>query len=298
MASVQGNRKIHMDLVIKAVIFPFNNILGIIRLGLVPTLIASGVIYAAYRAIGPIKWPTQSIGELGQLTQVLLPLSALLSFCSAIVGTLVAVGIHRLILHGERPAWTVIRIRKYELAYGAIVLTILAAAYALDAAGRFIFGFPKPGDLAVIASKLDAPGTRALIAAVAMIGGGLFLWIYVRLILVFPHAALTGEISARKAWAAMRGNFWRFVGASLLLGLISLPIHMVYLWGIHLPLIHWLEGGRVGIGNTSDPISTMLVFGLISIPVRGLVVSMFIALVSYVYKHLVQGSAFGSADVR
>lgn len=169
MASVQGNRKIPMDLAIKAVVFPFSNILGIIRLGLVPTLIASGVVYAAYRAIGPIEWPMQSLEELGQLTQVLLPLSVLLSFCSAIVGTLVAVGIHRLILHGERPAWTVIRIREYELAYG----TILAAGDALNVADGFIFPFPKPGDLAVIASKLDAPGAHALIAAVGMIGGGL-----------------------------------------------------------------------------------------------------------------------------
>ena len=295
MASVQGNRKIPMDLAIKAVVFPFSNILGIIRLGLVPTLIASGVIYAAYRVIGPIEWPMQSLEELGQRRQFLLPLSALLAVCFAIVGTLVAVGIHRLILHGERPAWTVIRIRKYELAYGAIVLTILAATYALGVAGRYVIGFPTPRDFAVIDSNLGAFGAYARLVAVAIIGGGLSLWVYVKLILVFPHAALTGEISASRSWAAMRGNFWPFVAALLLLQFISFPINLVYFLGIQIPLIGLLEGGRAG---TSDPISTLLVFSLASIPARALMFSMFIALVSYVYKHLVQGSAFGSADVR
>lgn len=292
MVGIQGDRKIHMNLAIQAVMFAFKNLTGLIRLGLIPAILAGAVVYAAYGAIGPIKWPPQSIEEFQQFWQFVFPLNVLLSVCSAVVGTFVAVGIHRLILHGERPAWTLMRIRKYELAYCTIGLEMLVVSYVLRVLGQAVGLFPKPVDFTAVGAKLAPFSVHALFGVIiSVILGGLMLWIYMRLILIFPHAALTGEISFRKAWAAIKGNFWRFVGALFLLGLVTMPIYGILVFGIEFPLIRLLGGGVNA--NASDPISAMLLFGLVSTPIQGLMFSMFIALISYIYRDLVGVAKLG-----
>lgn len=282
MADIGGNRKIHMNIVTKAVLFPFENLLGIIRLGLLPTLIATAVVYAVYRYTDPINWPPRSVQEIGQLTRSLLPLRVIASLSTIFVGTLVAVGIHRLILRGERLDWTVIRFRKYELAYVSIPLTLLAASYIVPFISRLL-GAPDVTGFNGISYLYS--GWYVHLAVFIFIV--LWLWIYIRLALVFPHAAVTGEISFGKSWTAMKGNFWRFIGAVVLLGIIMIPVSVLFSSMFPALLTLGWKGGGANTGGAFDPIGHMLVLTLLMVPLNGVLLSMFVALISYIYKDLV-----------
>ncbi len=108
-----------------------------------------------------------------------------------VAGIIFAVGFHGIILEDDRPGWIAFRFRDRELAYAALVLLyILAASLAKLLSKLFVWLLGSPARIIV---------------------GGLFVWVVLRLVLMFPHAAKTGEISFNPSWDAMKGNIWRLL---------------------------------------------------------------------------------------
>jgi hypothetical protein len=274
MAGIQSGRKLPLSIVGQAALFPFKNFMAVARLGLLPALIWAAILYAA------------------SLTAPLIgaqPLRILTLLLEVIVVSVVAVGIHRLILRAEQPEWAVPRFRDYELAYGATVMMFAAMTLVMKGAVQYLAANPAAQGLVQLLDKLigwlwsdlyihllirgASPGRIAIIVLLA----GVVIWPAVRFALVFPHAAVTGQVSFGVSWAAMRGNFWRLIGVTVLLSLILYLPFMAFGWVIATVLI--ALKGFLGIFILS-------VLGLLW---KGLQFSMFVALISYIYKDLIQG---------
>lgn len=208
--------------------------------------------------------------------------------------SLYIVGIHRLIVKGEEPRRFTLRFGRYELAYwGVAVLFVLAFAVerlalgsliALTSAGsELVIATDVPGEPDIEASPFSHLSPMAIAASAVSVA--VIAWLHIRLALIFPHAAVTGRISPALSWHAMAGNFWRMVGAGLLLLLGLIPIYAALI-GLPLLLIKW----QVATATEGDP-SMQGIAHLALLPgaLAGfcLVVTVFAAFMSYVYKDLV-----------
>jgi hypothetical protein len=282
MASTGERRRVCMRRVRDALVFPFTNIRALLRIGLIPSLIALTMLAALIVFAG---WPRRT-GPLVEVESVRYFGRVLLIFTLG----LYAVGIHRLIVLNERPQRVTLRFGSYEWAYWAVMgvfaLASLAEGYLLDAVLSLIgidAGLPdetgiqsQNDDIQFLQEGLPVRGLT--IAAMTVI----LIWLHIRLSLMFPHAAVTGHISPWLSWRATAGSFWRMIGAGALLFLGMVPLYAV----IGLPpimLIKWLT-------YTGDT-DTQLVGRLALIPAGFiafcLVMTIIVAFISFVYKDLV-----------
>jgi hypothetical protein len=264
-----------------ALLFPFRHPLALLRLGLVPGLIAAAICYALFRAFWPAAAPFDSPQAKQEAFQALLLGWIGINVVLGIVGVIVAVGIHRLIVNGEQPGWVLFRFGRYELAYAgawlAIILiywigptlvgTLLAALTGQGAPTLPPDSPPRPGQVRAWPEAINPSFVLLWLALI-----GLFLWLQIKLALIFPHAAVTGKISFGVSWRATRGNFWRFVGAGLLLILILLPI--------------WLLISSIAIGV--PPPGGFLFTGIALVVTTIVIMSAIgVAFISYIYRDLV-----------
>ena len=104
----------------------------------------------------------------------------------------------------------------YTLATYSIALAVVIGfgASSLVVAVFSAAGGPKAGGV----------GTLALVAVVSL--AILLAWM-MRCALVFPSAAFGQPLGFTEAWRRMRGNAWRFVGASLLVALVMFVVTFV-----------------------------------------------------------------------
>jgi hypothetical protein len=279
----------------RAIVFPFANLGALIKLGLVPALLALAVSYVGVRAL----WPDD--------IQSTTPQDVLLSFekweiatlpstiAYGIVLVIIAVGIHRLIIRDERPGWILLRFGRYELAY-ALLLLVLAGGY-LTILFPLIFGgiFPsqlfRPGGFGG-PEGVSAGLTLAALVIALLIFIPLTMWLNVRLVLTFPHAAVTGRFGFGVAWRAAKGNFWRLIGAFVLIFLVTLVIEIPSEY-----LLTAFAETLLASGAQSSPASGFDVMGrhwllleAFMLPIHGLTTGMFVALASYSYRELVEGN--------
>jgi hypothetical protein len=275
MAGIQSGRKLPLSIVGQAALFPFKNFMAVARLGLLPALISAAILYAASLAA-----PLIGAQPLFRILALLL---------EVIVVSVVAVGIHRLILRAEQPEWAVPRFRDYELAYGATVMMFAAMSLVMKGAVQYLAANPAAQGPVQLLDKLigwlwsdlyihllirgASPGRIAIIVLLA----GVVIWPAVRFALVFPHAAVTGQVSFGVSWAATRGNFWRLIGVIVLLSIILYLLSMAF--GLVIATVVLALKNLLGVFIVS-------LLGLLWI---GLQFSMFVALISYIYKDLIQG---------
>jgi hypothetical protein len=275
MAGIQSGRKLPLSIVGQAALFPFENFMAVARLGLPPALISAAILYAASLAA-----PLVGARPLFRILTLLL---------EVIVVSVVAVGIHRLILRAEQPEWAIPRLRDYELAYGATVMMFAAMTLVMKGAVQYLAANPAAQGLVQLLDKLigwlwsdlyihllitgASPGRIAIIVLLV----GVVIWPAVRFALVFPHAAVTGQVSFGVSWAATRGNFWRLIGVIVLLSIILYLLSMAF--GLVIATVVLALKNLLGVFIVS-------LLGLLWI---GLQFSMFVALISYIYKDLIQG---------
>jgi hypothetical protein len=272
----QTQRKLRIGIFTDAVVFPFANILSLLKLGLIPLIIVMLINYAMSANIDiRADLRMTSPEDMAAFMRAQLPAQVVGSILLLVVGVIYAVGVHRIILRHEYPGWVILRFRRYELAYlGAVVLYVLITTgvqlFALLA--LYALGFPdfaaQFADLAERAGGLLFLAFGALMVFTA--------WLGLRLLLMMPHAAVTGEISPAVSWRATRGNFWRLFAASLLLVLVLLPIMAV----ASLLVQGALGGVAVPMGRN-----------IAMLPISGFIYSMTFALASYAYKELVLDEA-------
>lgn len=274
MAGIQSGRKLSLDALWQAVSFPFENAMAVVRLGLLPVLISAVILYTA-----SLMAPLIGGRSLLHIIRLMLDL---------VVASVVAVGIHRLILRTEQPEWTILRYRNYEIAYGATVLIFAGMTVAvkgviqslaaspverglIESLGRLI-GWISPQLYIQLLVKGLSPG---LVAIVVLLIGAV-IWPTVRLALVFPHAAVTGQLSFSESWAMTRGNVWRLIGLMVLLAII---VYLIMALGLVITSTFFALNGPLGF----------VIFSLLDLVLGGLQFSMFVALISYIYKDLIQG---------
>jgi hypothetical protein len=288
----------------RAFMFPFRNLGAVLRIGLFPALITLAVIYILFAGIIPQFAGGTPEDQMRQLMETMRWISIPLQILYIVVVSIFAVGIHRLIVRDEYPGWTIFRFGRYELAYAAMLLFLfvlylvqqyafLGTAWAL---GMIPASFlePYPADPSAVMASYREVVTPALIGLlVAFVA--VSLWINVRLALAFAHAAVTGQLSLSASWNAMRGNFWRFVAAFVILAVLVVIVYFVA--GIVLTLagtFAWMAvyGPPEPPADpmpTQNMLNTMFWIYVITVPVMGFFSAMFIALLSYAYKQLVEG---------
>jgi hypothetical protein len=95
----------------------------------------------------------------------------------------------------------------------------LAVVIGFGASSLVVAGYSAAGG-----SRTGSFGTLALVAAVSL--AILLVWM-MRCALVFPSAAFGQPLGFAEAWRRMRGNAWRFVGASMLVALVMFVVTFV-----------------------------------------------------------------------
>jgi hypothetical protein len=262
--------KLDIGISTKAISFPFRKFGTLLGLGLIPALITVGAIFIAFAIFSQLSKMPPTMWFLG------LVLSVSISVVYLMLVSIFAVGIHRLIVRGEKPGVVIFRFGRYELVYAAVVVFfILASTIVEEALGRITSAYAG-GPSWLLRDMWVQLGVSPIIVKyglAVLYGVVLFvvIWISVRLGLALPHAAVAGRFSLRQSWEATRGNFWRLVATYLVLLIVSLLIYI--------PFFFFFFIMQTPPGFTFMPImiATMV-----------LVYTMFIALLSYAYQELVE----------
>lgn len=288
----------------RAFMFPFRNPGAVLRIGLFPALITLAVIYILFSSVVPQFSGGAPEDEMRQLTETMRWIGIPIQILYVVIVSIFAVGIHRLIVRDEYPGWTIFRFGRYELAYAAMLLfffvlylvqqyAFLGVAWALGMVPASLLE-PYPTDPQAVLATYRQVMTPQLIGLLVVVVA-ISVWINVRLALAFAHAAVTGQLSLSASWNAMRGNFWRFVVAFLILAVIVIIVYFVA------GTLLTLAGTFLWIAVYGPPeppadpmpidsmLNTMFWVYVIMIPVMGFFAAMFIALLSYAYKQLVEG---------
>lgn len=306
MATIYGRPKLRIGVWKEAFAFPFRNFFTLVQFSLVPTFIAVALSLAILYYAWPSNMPTGTPEELKRFIDSLNPALNATDLVTVLFGLVIAVCIHRLIILGERPGWIIVRFGRYEIAYvGAFLVFILVTfvvmlpIFALIAAAAF-FGlvpaevFTTNGRLAPeVAQRLMVPGLLFGVGVVVTVI--VAAWVQVRLALIFPHAAVTGRISLGVSWNAMKGNFWRYLAAALILGLVLFVLWVVVGGAIFAVVASYLLSSPQLAGNEpvqiGNSLYTALLVYICSLPLYIFGFSMFVAFISYAYADLVDARA-------
>lgn len=257
MSAVKITRGPKADIFWEAVAFPFKNLLSLIQIALIPWLITEALYWTLLKLFPGLSWPL-----FPQLFSDLIggPISIIYYAFFAMF----AVAIHRMIILGERPGWLIYRFGRNELAYA---VTVIAANALL---------FSVPGF--VIVQTIDYFGIRftswmwtGMVVCVIILS-----YLMIRLLLIYPHAAVTGRMSFSATWGAMKGNvadtFIVLVIAHILAACILTPPFFI---------IAPLFADYIKEGHWTVPLWTAgwMVFGIIVFVIE-------VAFVSFLYRDI------------
>jgi hypothetical protein len=263
----QSQPKITFDQAKEAIAFPFQNIGAVIKLGLFPFLLAVVAIFTIFVDFAPGNIDVQAPDAIPQLERAPLPDQLLTQLIVIILGSIFAVGIHRHIVLGQPASWVFFRFRKYELFYILISIVILALMSAFFWAVFFL--------LTNFASELAFLPGKSLAILIFIADWVIYIWLYVKLILALPNAAITGRISLATSWHALRGNVWQFIGYTLVI-VLSYIVPIFFLT---------LIGGA--LFETQGSLLIALVLNLLVIVASVFLGVSFLAYLSYVYRQLI-----------
>ncbi len=297
--------KLRIGIFKQAVAFPFRNFGALLRLGLMPGLLALAVTYLVLSAVDLQLPPHPTPENIRPFVKTMLWLGIVLRIIFGIVLIIYAVGIHRLIIRGEYPDWVVFRFGPFELAYATAVIFF----FALYEVERYVFLLPawglglipaallNPNPLSFEPPTMANPHPNVLIPVFVIfviLSVAAAIWLNVRLALIFAHAAVTGKLSLSVPWNAMRGNFWRFVLSVVVVAIVGAVLYFVAMILLGPVVGIFPHGFRVSGSSAAGPepisvahaIFMAIAFGL---PFGGIFFAMVIALLSYTYKALVEG---------
>jgi hypothetical protein len=272
-----------------ALAFPFTNGRPLLRLGLIPALVTAGLNYTVLRGI--VRLDIDTLAAIGHATWRLQACYILFLAGAALALTLYAVGIHRLIAEDERPGFGMVRFRHRELAYLG-VLILAAIAYEVEEAllRLLVTLVSRTTDAAVPAVPGDPVPLQVFGESgpvlIAFLAGALFwLWVNLRLALVFPHAAIAERISLAASWRAMSGNVFRMLVELIVLAIATLPVWLLL-------CILWMGVAEmVDIDGRPPSARVLLQWASVFAIVIGFLASVGIAYISYAYRDLMEDTA-------
>lgn len=311
MTESDTRRQLDIGVAGAAIVFPFKNIPALVQIGLAPGLIAAAICLLIYRFMWPSGIEANTPEEMRRLQEAFYPGDLLIQITLYVLGIVFAVAVHRYIVRGEHPGWLIFRFGRNELAYAATLL-IFGAIYmiipTLLLSIAWILGFVPAAifDAQILQDPDSAQRLLREFASPAFLTFVFILWIFLiwlqfRLALMFPHAAVTGRISLSVSWNAMRGNFWRFVGAAIL---VLLGIMIIYFAAMFAGL---LALGFLGLLNNlelqvpgeatqaANNIYVIFFLGAGFVSLLAVLATIGIAFISYIYRDLVEEPAETSA---
>ncbi len=284
-------RRLPLNIPLRAVAFVWTNFGAVIRIGLIPLI----VLVAAQIGFTIYFQPATVLAGAQRVVEPNWEVTIIWSLIGTVLGAIFAVGIHRFAIMGEsRSGFFYFRLQREELIYILAGLIILFSnLFVFWAIASFVyFGFQHA--IYGIQNNANAVLETALPTAI-ILTIILLSWPVIRLALIFPHAAIAGELNFSLSWHAMKGHFWRFIANILILILLILLIYagIVLVAGLlaaALAIIIQLTG--IEIQREPSPI-----FLILSIPITALfiaVIGLFQALgvvfLSFCYKALVLGT--------
>lgn len=280
MAVRGGRARLRIERAIDATIFVLKNIPTLLRLGLFPTLIALAISFCVVIAVPAQVIDRSKPGETTRVMESLWLVSWTPSILFALAGAIFMVGIHRFILRGEKPGWVIARFGRYELALIGAIALVCAMLYAVT----YVFAAP----MELIELIETSPSQVLLSNAIALIVVVILVWLYARLLLLTPHAAVTGHISPMVSWRAMAGNVWSAVIAWVVLGLGEIVVALIPgLLGL-LFMKFLLPVSDLGIADSRGMLLLELYETTAKLPAYGAVIAVNAAFLSYAYKDLVE----------
>ena len=215
-----------LGIIREAFAFPFMNVLSVTRISLMPWLITE-VLYVTLSEFFPqLTWPLfpqlvmsrHSSGDVDPFELIPDLIRAPITIIYYAFFAILAVGIHRMIILHERPGWLIYRFGRYELAYAVTFFLVSALIWV----PILVFG--------QAVASFRSLGLYWLWSGYVVY---MLIWtvLAIKLLLIYPHAAVTGRISFPTAWAAMKGNFWHSLGvliiSYLLAACILLPLMLI-----------------------------------------------------------------------
>lgn len=287
----------------ESIVFPFRHVVTVLKIGLFPALtaiLAPYAVLAAYDFFWPVNTSSSDMPDWQWFIETVSAISIVSAIICPVAAVIFAVGIHRYIIRGERPGWILFRFGRNEIAYATVVIITLCIYFLFKYGFAIALFALSVGDihrLLAIDPLQDLPLWQLprhiqLFWAVTIC---LLIYLSVRLSLAFPHGAVTGTVSFRRSWSATRGNFWRFMIMILLFLLPFLLAVIAYMGSFAVfsfqSLFPLPIPGQSAEHIGSQLIHTLLLFNSISVPVEGIFLAMFVALISYTYKNLVPSEA-------
>lgn len=179
--------------------FLFHKFWLILRLSWLPLLIVTGAQYFSDRTDSSTAGPFED-----------LILQIALSCVQAIGYSVVAVALHRIILFGER------KDRANELSLGRVELLFVLAPIAVFLIVVVGIGVPFAGVVGIAIALGFAEALNAIGAILVLIFFFLSLYLFVRLMLLYPLAVILKRLAFSQSWIISRDNFWRLLGVMFL----------------------------------------------------------------------------------
>jgi hypothetical protein len=294
MTQAVNRRKLPIGLFWEAFRFPFAHFGAVFRIFFIPTLLLIAIMIAAVWYFAPQGMDVSSPENIEFYLKSASPTLDILNIVFVLLTMMLAVHLHRYIVNGEDPGWVIFRFGRYELMYllttiviglciGLVVLIVVIG-------GLLLLGLPVDPQAwtATQPGQPVLPPPPAWLWTVGVVFYVLFIWVMVRLVLMLPHAAVTGRLSFSVSWRAMKGNFWRFLFAGLLFSLI-VAVAVLVLFGSASVALQTFSATLVP-GAQVPPEQFVAMISLltaISAVFWVFYFSMAVAFISYAYAHLI-----------
>ena len=201
---------------------------GILLIGL--TMMATlGPQFIALARKGQLNTDPEATAAL--LTQS-WPAFLLVLLMTAVLMSIIAAGVMRLVLRPAEPGFAHLRVGRDELRLAAANL-ICILIYVISAVVGVIGarGAAQSGTVGVVVA-----GAATLIFAI---------WIGVRLSLLLPTVFVTGKISLGLAWRKTEGHFWRLFGMIMMAVIFYVIVYILF--SIISVVVVELSGGQAAI---------------------------------------------------
>ncbi|MBL4836009.1 MAG: hypothetical protein JKY34_00405 [Kordiimonadaceae bacterium] len=260
VSEVLGGSFLHFFNLISIAWFPLILLFGV----------SLGAVYVTPTMVDPAALNPSDMGEF-------LGIALVAQIVQAFLYTMIAVVWHRRVLLGENPTGPIyLKFGKREIFF--ILYLLLIGVFAFVIVG----------------------GAFGLTFATASVGGGLigtvilpvgyilFMFVYLRSILVLPAVAVSQSKPLRTSWAITRGNCWRLFWGFFLIGLVALIVFAIVF--IITGLVS--GGGELGVQeylkifSEKSDMSTIMTFQVTSMVFSVYFMMVGITYLSVCYRHL------------
>ncbi|MEJ2117072.1 MAG: hypothetical protein P8Y36_03865, partial [Alphaproteobacteria bacterium] len=232
--------ELSIGIIRRAIVFPFVHFGVLLKIALGPWLIVYALLYGLefYYTAGNIADFSPVVVKKsfeGNITAQIL-----LILVDAFVVTIIAVGIHRVIIKHEKPSWTIVHFGRNEIAYMVVSVLLFALFMFPQYVIIIIQYFLEPNSVKIITLQVIllrhpltvtaiSPNTAGLLQFYTLISF-VFAYFSITLSMAFPHAAVAGKISLRYAWSVIGKYilkfYWLLIVFGLNLTIIALPVYL------------------------------------------------------------------------